>query len=84
MNYIISLKEPIEKQKYLKSQGIETIWIKGINGKIVGNKYIKNHISHFYSEYGPRGSIGCALSHLKTILLTLKFFQGYFPHSLNY
>jgi glycosyl transferase family 25 len=77
MNYIISLKEPIEKQKYLKSQGIETIWIKGINGKIVGNKYIKNHISHFYSEYGPRGSIGCALSHLKTWKTFLKSNKDY-------
>ena len=33
MNYIISLKEPITKQNYLKSQNIETRWIKGIDGR---------------------------------------------------
>jgi GR25 family glycosyltransferase involved in LPS biosynthesis len=66
MYYIISLKEPVEKIKYLKSQGVKCIWINGINGKTVDKNYIKNHFTKFYSDFGPVGSIGCALSHLKT------------------
>lgn len=66
MYYIISLKEPVEKIKYLKSQGIKCIWINGINGKTVDKNHIKTHFTKFYLDYGPAGSIGCSLSHLKT------------------
>jgi|Laugrespbdmm15sd_2_1035082.scaffolds.fasta_scaffold03519_1 GR25 family glycosyltransferase involved in LPS biosynthesis len=65
-NYIISLKEPIQKMEYLQSQGINTTWIEGINGKEVDKNYVKNHFVNFYSNFGPSGSIGCSLSHLKT------------------
>ena len=66
MNYIISLKEPITKQKYLKSQNIETYWIKGIDGRNLNKMEISKHFTELYTDYGPRGSIGCAMSHLKT------------------
>lgn len=66
MFYIISLKEPFEKKRYLKSYGVNPFWIKGINGKDLDKKDISKHFTKLYSIYGPRGSIGCALSHLKT------------------
>jgi glycosyl transferase family 25 len=77
MNYIISLKEPIQKIEYLQSQGINITWIKGINGKIINKKRIKKHFTKFYSDFGPLGSIGCALSHLKTWKLFIKSKKDY-------
>jgi GR25 family glycosyltransferase involved in LPS biosynthesis len=77
MYYIISLKEPIEKIKYLKSQGVKCIWIKGINGKTINKNRIKKHFTKFYSDFGPSGSIGCALSHLKTWKTFIKSNEEY-------
>jgi GR25 family glycosyltransferase involved in LPS biosynthesis len=77
MFYIISLKKPFEKKRYLKSHDIDAFWIKGINGKNLDKKVIQKHFTKFYSNYGPRGSIGCALSHLKTWKKFLKSGKDY-------
>jgi len=64
--YIISLENPIEKIDYLKSHGISPILIEGINGKKEKDENIEKHVSTYYKYFGPKGAIGCALSHMKT------------------
>jgi GR25 family glycosyltransferase involved in LPS biosynthesis len=62
--YIISLEEPIKKNEYLRTFGIDPVWVKGING----NKDLsKEKLYNLYvnAPYMPKAAIGCALSHIK-------------------
>jgi GR25 family glycosyltransferase involved in LPS biosynthesis len=62
--YVISLEDPIKKIEYLKTFGIDPIWVKGLNG----NKDLTKedlYQSYISSSYVPKSAIGCALSHIK-------------------
>jgi GR25 family glycosyltransferase involved in LPS biosynthesis len=62
--YIISLEEPIKKNEYLRTFGIDPVWVKGLNGNkdLSKEKLYKLYIN---SSYVPKSAIGCALSHIK-------------------
>jgi GR25 family glycosyltransferase involved in LPS biosynthesis len=63
--YLISLDEsPKEKLEYLAEHGIYPELIKGVDGKTVSQNEVKDVVSAFYSEFGPKSAIGCAMSHM--------------------
>ena len=64
--YMISLNDSTEKIDYLKSFGIETVLVKGVNGKTIPMEEIVKRVSNTYKTFGPKGAIGCALSHMNT------------------
>jgi glycosyl transferase family 25 len=64
--YMISLNESTEKIAYLKSFGIDTILVKGVNGKTVQIEDIIKRVSNKYKNFGPKSAIGCAISHMNT------------------
>ena len=70
--YMISLNDSTEKIDYLKSFGIETVLVKGVNGKTIPIEEIVKRVSNTYKTFGPKSAIGCALSHMNTWKLFLK------------
>ena len=64
--YMISLNDATEKIEYLKSFGIETILVKGANGKTMPDEDIAKRVSSRYKTFGPKSAIGCAISHMNT------------------
>jgi len=70
--YMISLNDCTEKIKYLNKFGIETILVKGVNGKTIPEKDIVKRVSNFYKTFGPKSAIGCAISHMNTWKLFLE------------
>jgi GR25 family glycosyltransferase involved in LPS biosynthesis len=64
--YMISLNDSTEKIDYLKSFGIETVLVKGVNGKTIPDEEIVKRVSNTYKTFGPKGAIGCAISHMNT------------------
>jgi GR25 family glycosyltransferase involved in LPS biosynthesis len=63
--YMISLDEnPKDKLQYLSEFGIYPEVVKGVNGKTVSNNDVKEAVCGYYSEFGPKGAIGCAMSHM--------------------
>jgi GR25 family glycosyltransferase involved in LPS biosynthesis len=74
VNYIISLKYPKKLLKTLSNKHhLNPILTNAINGKKCSDDIIKHHFTTFYRFFGPKASIGCALSHLyvwKTFLKT--------------
>lgn len=58
-----------DKLLYLRNFNLDPIIVKGVNGNNE-NDYIysyeyKNYISEQYKTFGPKGAIGCFLSHIK-------------------
>jgi len=76
VNYIISLKYPKKLLKTLSNKHhLNPILTNAIDGKKCSDDIIKCHFTTFYRFFGPKASIGCALSHLyvwKTFLKTHK------------
>lgn len=76
VNYIISLKYPEKLLKTLSNKHrLNPILSNGIDGKKCSDDTIKRHFTTFYRFFGPKSSIGCALSHVnvwKTFLNTDK------------
>jgi GR25 family glycosyltransferase involved in LPS biosynthesis len=76
VNYIISLKYPKKLLKTLSNKHhLNPILTNAIDGKKCSDDIIKRHFTTFYRFFGPKASIGCALSHLyvwKTFLKTHK------------
>lgn len=76
VNYIISLKYPKKLLKTLSNKHhLNPILANAIDGKKCSDDIIKRHFTTFYRFFGPKASIGCALSHLyvwKTFLKTHK------------
>lgn len=76
VNYVISLKYPEKLLKTLTVQHrLNPILFTGIDGKKCSDDIIKDNFTTFYRFFGPKSSIGCALSHLnvwKTFLKTDK------------
>lgn len=64
-SYIISLKKPIDKIRYLKTFGLRAKWFRGINGDTAEEPLISKYVSKFYKNFGPKSAIGCAISHIK-------------------
>lgn len=64
--YMISLNDASEKVEYLKSFGIETILVKGVNGKTMSDEEISERVSKSYQWFGPKSAIGCGISHMNT------------------
>lgn len=62
--YVISLNNPKELLNLLSYHKLKPTLFKGINGKDLDQETINTHCNTFYSNFGPKSSIGCALSHL--------------------
>lgn len=63
--YVISLNYPSSLLKFLSDNRLEPILFKAINGSTLSQSIINKYFSTFYSYFGPKSSIGCALSHFK-------------------
>jgi glycosyl transferase family 25 len=63
--YVISLKNPEDKLKYLRSHGLRPTWVEGVNGKLLTDDQISDNVNLWYGVFGPKSAIGCALSHIK-------------------
>jgi glycosyl transferase family 25 len=75
ITYVISLKYPNTVLNTLSKHSLNPILFNGIDGKTCSQNTIKKHCTSLYSNFGPKSSIGCALSHLnvwKAFLLTNK------------
>ena len=76
VNYVISLNYPDKLLKQLSEKHrLNPILFNGIDGKKCSDDIIKHNFTTFYRYFGPKGSIGCALSHInvwKTFLKTNK------------
>ena len=72
-SYVISLNKQIALLNNLKNDyNLNPILVKGINGKKLKQNEIKKNTTSFYSNFGPKSVIGCAMSHIKTWKLFLK------------
>ena len=60
-SYIISLKKPSSLLELLPSYQLNPVWVRGINGKFLSDKELKNNASSFYSRFGPKSSIAIAM-----------------------
>lgn len=65
LNYIISLQEPTKKMEYLRSFGLEPIWVEGVNGKALSPEAIQQETTSYCKYTCPVSAIGCALAHVK-------------------
>jgi GR25 family glycosyltransferase involved in LPS biosynthesis len=76
VTYVISLNYPQTLLKQLSQEhNLDPILFTGIRGTTCPEELIQKHFSPFYQTFGPKGAIGCALSHLyvwKTFLKTDK------------
>jgi len=70
--YVISLNYPNQLLETLSNHNLDPILFKGINGKNLDQDTINKHFNKFYSLFGPKSSIGCALSHFKVWKTFLK------------
>jgi GR25 family glycosyltransferase involved in LPS biosynthesis len=70
--YVISLNYPNKLLETLSNHELEPILFKGINGKNLNQDTINKYFNRFYSLFGPKSAIGCALSHLKVWQTFLK------------
>ena len=64
ITYVISLKYPETVLNTLSKHSLNPILFNGINGKTCSQDTIKKHCTSLYAKFGPKSSIGCALSHL--------------------
>ena len=62
--YIISLNQPDKLLEYTRNFSLNPIWVEGVNGKMLTQDEIKKHNNSVWSVIGPRGAIGCGMSHL--------------------
>lgn len=63
---IISMQEPKRLKALCESLQLGTpIWIKGIDPKIVCKFELEKMVGNNFASYGPKGTICCAMSHLK-------------------
>jgi GR25 family glycosyltransferase involved in LPS biosynthesis len=65
LNYIISLQEPTKKMEYLRSFGLDPIWVEGVNGKALSPEAIHQETTSYCKYTCPVSAIGCALAHVK-------------------
>lgn len=65
LNYIISLQEPTKKMEYLRSFGLDPIWVEGVNGKALSPEAIQQETTSYCKYTCPVSAIGCALAHVK-------------------
>ncbi len=63
--YVISLNESKKLIGELTELGFNVHLTRGINGKIVPEKEILKKVAKHYAIFGPKSSIGCAMSHIK-------------------
>lgn len=73
--YVISLKYPDKLLNLLRKNSLNPILFRGIDGKTCSNDIIKQNFTKLYNIFGPKSSIGCALSHFyvwKTFLASNK------------
>jgi GR25 family glycosyltransferase involved in LPS biosynthesis len=70
--YYITLKNLLcnqDKLLYLRNFNLDPIIVSGINGNkeytYINSYEYKNYINEKYKIFGPRGAIGCFLSHIK-------------------
>ena len=66
ITYIISLNEPVELINKIKENGLNPVYINGVNGKKLTTKEIADNTCTVFGLFGPKSAIGCAMSHLKT------------------
>lgn len=64
-SYIISMSTPHDKIQYLQKYGINAEWFPAVNGNKLEKDVMGEYISPFYQNFGPKGAIGCAISHMK-------------------
>lgn len=62
--YVISLKNPITLLNQLRNCNLDPILFHGTNGKTLDLNTIKKYTTPLYSIFGPKSSIGCAISHI--------------------
>lgn len=62
--YIISLEYPEKLIEYTKKYNLNPIWVEGVNGTTISDEEIRKHNSKLWSNIGPKGTIGCGMSHL--------------------
>ena len=62
--YIISLNRPDKLIEYTRNFNLNPIWMEGVNGKKITQEEIEKHNSKMWSAIGPKGAIGCGMSHL--------------------
>jgi GR25 family glycosyltransferase involved in LPS biosynthesis len=62
--YIISLDRPDKLIEYTRDFNLNPIWVEGVNGKKITKSEIEKHNSKLWSNIGPKGAIGCGMSHL--------------------
>jgi GR25 family glycosyltransferase involved in LPS biosynthesis len=86
VNYVISLNYPDKLLKQLSEKHrLNPILFNGIDGKKCSDDIIKHNFTTFYRYFGPKGSIGCALSHInvwKTFLKTNKKYAVVFEDDI--
>lgn len=73
--YVISLKYPEKLLSTLSQHSLTPILFRGFLGKNLSQDFITKHFTSLYTMFGPKSSIGCAMSHLhvwKTFLNTNK------------
>lgn len=69
-SYIISLNSATSKINYLKKNNINVKLFAGIDGKRVSDTVINEYFYKY--KHLPKGTIGCALSHMKLWELAIK------------
>ena len=64
--YVISLNNPVDLLKEIKiKHGLNSILVKGVNGEKLNDSELKANTTPFYSQFGPKSAIGCAMAHIK-------------------
>lgn len=64
--FVISMQDPKELKAHCENFRFGTpIWIKGEDPNNFCKFELENIVSNFFANYGPKGTIGCAMSHLK-------------------
>jgi GR25 family glycosyltransferase involved in LPS biosynthesis len=62
--YVISLNQPTKLLNKLHKCHLNPTLFMGTNGQTINNNVIQKYTTPFYSMFGPKSAIGCAISHI--------------------
>lgn len=62
--FVISLHNPQRLLQQLETHNLPAIWFPGVDGQTVHRSVVLDNCTKVWSDFGPKSSIGIALSHL--------------------
>lgn len=79
--FVITLKSDTSSlNKYLSDFNLDPQFIKGVDGRICSKDEIEKGANKYWKTYGPRTTIGCALSHM---MVWKKFIDSFEENKLE-